>query len=289
MSNPTANRAAAPSFLLARAVALAIATTTLACRPSGANQEATQWPGAEWPVSTPEAEGVDPAAVDSLLADIDAGRYGLVDHFLLVRHGRVVADRSWDHAARYAALLAVQEDTSDHQYNYDHPAWHPFYRGSGLHTLQSVTKSVMSVAFGIAVDEGLLPGVDFPAWPYLQAYQPDMSDPRRAAASLEDFLTMRSGLAWAAPGQTYDDETHPTVVLEASDEWIAYAAGRPMAADPGTRFDYNDGVSVLLGKIVREATGARMDEWTAERLFRPIGIDEHYWKITPDGEADTEG
>ena len=273
---------------LACSLALAVAPTTLACRPP-AQQPAAQWPGAEWPVSTPEAEGLDPAAIDSLLADIDAGRYGLIDHFLLIRNGRVVADRRWDHAERYAELLAAQEDTTAHQYNYDHPAWHPFYRDTDLHTLQSVTKSVTSVAFGIAVDEGHLPGVESLAWPYLRAYQPDTSDPRRDAATLEDFLTMRSGIEWAAPGQTYDDATHPTVVLEASDEWIAYAAGRPMAEEPGIRFDYNDGVSVLLGKIVREATGTRMDEWAAGRLFRPIGIDEHYWKVTPDGEADTEG
>ena len=111
------------------------------------------------------------------------------------------------------------------------------------------------------------------------------SEARRRDAG--GVLTTRSGIEWATPGQTYDDDAHPTVVLEASDEWIAYAAGCPMAEDPRTRFDYNDGVSVLLGKIVREATGARMDEWAAEHLFRPIGIDEHYWKITPDGEADT--
>lgn len=247
------------------------------------------WPGAEWPVSTPEAEGVDPAAVDSLLADIEAGRYGLIDHFLLIRHGKAIVDRSWDHGARYAELLAAQGDTAEHPYNYDHPAWHPFYRDTDLHTLQSVTKSVVSVAFGIAVDAGLLPGVDAPAWPYLAAFAPDTADPRRRAATLEDFLTMRSGMSWAAPGQTYDDPAHPTVELEASDAWIAYATARPMATEPGVRFDYNDGVSVLLGKIVREATGLRMDAWADERLFRPIGIDERYWKITPDGEADTEG
>ena len=193
---------------LACALALALAPTTLACRPP-VQQPAAQWPAAEWPVSTPEAEGLDPAAVDSLLADIDAGRYGLIDHFLLVRHGRVVADRRWDHAARYAELLAAQDDTAAHQYNYDHPAWHPFYRDTRLHTLQSVTKSVLSVAFGIAVDEGHLPGVESPAWPYLRAYQPDTSDPRRTAATLEDFLTMRSGIEWAAPGQTYPPGSAP--------------------------------------------------------------------------------
>lgn len=32
------------------------------------------WPGDEWPVSTPGAEGLDPAAIDALISDIDAGR-----------------------------------------------------------------------------------------------------------------------------------------------------------------------------------------------------------------------
>lgn len=275
---------------LAVLAALAAANVLLPARASGQAPGGPEvWPGAEWPVSTPEAEGVDPGAVDSLLADIEAGRYGLIDHFLLIRHGRAIVDRRWDHGARYAELLAARSDTAEHPYNYDHPAWHPFYRDTRLHTLQSVTKSVVSVAFGIALDAGRLPGVEAPAWPYLAAFAPDMADPRRRAATLEDFLTMRSGMSWAAPGQTYDDPAHPTVELEASEAWIAYATAQPMATEPGVRFDYNDGVSVLLGKIVREATGQRMDAWAEEQLFRPIGIDEHYWKITPDGEADTEG
>ncbi|MDX1393103.1 MAG: serine hydrolase [Gemmatimonadota bacterium] len=247
------------------------------------------WPGEEWPISTPEAAGIDPAAIDSLIADIDAGRYGLIDHFLLIRHGRVVADRHWDNGPEYAELLLEQPDTANHQYNYDHPAWHPLYRDTHLHTLQSVTKSVTSVAFGIAVDEGHIGDVHGPAWSYLEAYSPDMSDPRRGAATIEDLLTMRSGIAWANPGETYEDAEHPTVVLEGSDEWIRYIVDRPMGTDPGRRFDYNDGVSVLLGKIVREATGRRLDEYATEKLFRPIGIDEFYWKITPDGEVDSEG
>ena len=269
-----------------RVAALSTLVVLAACAPQSM---ASGWPGETWPVSTAEAEGVDPAALDSLIADIDAGRYGLIDHFLLIRNGRLIADRRWDHGERYAELLAAQEDTADHQYNYDHPSWHPYYRDTGLHSLQSVTKSVTSVAFGIAVDEGRIPGVEAPAWPYFEAYGADLADPRRAAASLEDFLTMRSGIDWALPGQTYDDGTHPTVVLEASDAWIDYVVAQPVGTDPGTRFDYNDGVSVLLGKIVREATGRRLDEWAEERLFRPIGIDEYYWKIAPDGEVDSEG
>lgn len=247
-------------------------------------------PGEAWPVSTPQAEGVDPAVIDALVKDIDAGRYGLIDHFLLIRNGRVIADHHWDHGERYAELLLEQDDTASHQYNYDHPAWHPYYRGTRLHSLQSVTKSVLSIAFGIAVDAGHIPGVEALVWPYFEAWGADLADPHRAAATLEDFLTMRSGIDWAGPGQTYDDGTHPTVVLEGSDAWIEYVVvGRPVGTDPGTRFDYNDGVSVLVGKIVGQATGKRVDAWTEEHLFRPIGIDEYYWKLTPGGEVDTDG
>lgn len=252
----------------------------------GAARGGDVYPGAEWARSTPEAEGVDAAAIAAFVADLEAGDYGLVDQFLLIRHGRVIADHRFEHD--YETIAAAYDQT-DHQYNYDHPDWHPYYRDTDLHTLQSVTKSVTSAALGIAVDEGLIDGVEAPAMDFFADYAPDMSDPRRAAMTLEDLLTMRSGIAWGRPGQTYDDPTHPTVVLEASDQWIDYILAQPMGAAPGQTFDYNDGVSVLLGKIVRIATGERIDDWARARLFEPIGIDAFYWKITPDGEADTEG
>ncbi len=245
-----------------------------------------QWPGEDWPISTPLDQGLDPSAIDSLVSDLASGVYGFVDQFLLIRNGYVVADHRWTH--NYDSV-ALQFDTTNYQYNYDDPAWHPYYGDTDLHTLQSVTKSVTAAALGIAIDEGLIPGVSTPVMPYFPEYSPDVTDTLKTSITLEDFLTMRSGIAWAVPGQTYDDNQHPTVVLENSDAWIQYVIDQPMAVTPGTLFDYNDGVSVLLGKIVREATGQRIDDWARDRLFEPIGIRDFYWKITPDGEADTEG
>lgn len=49
------------------------------------------------------------------------------------------------------------------------------------------------------------------------------------------------------------------------------------------------GGTVLLGKIISYVTGVRIDQWAEEKLFRPLGITEYYWKETPDGEIDTEG
>ena len=191
------------------------------------------WPAAEWPVSTPEAEGIDAAAIEALISDIEGGLYGLVDHFLLIRSGKVVADHHFPHD--YAAI-AAQYDPTDHQYNYDHPEWHPYYRGTKLHTLQSVTKSVTSAALGIAVDEGLIQGVDVPAMSFFDAYEPDLSDPRKAAMTMEDLLTMRSGLDWNEM-ISYDDASNSCIQLEASDDWIRFVLGHPMREEPGTVFD----------------------------------------------------
>ena len=125
----------------------------------GAEQAGNPWPGETWATSTPAAQGIDPAAIESLVTDLESGEYGLVDAFMLIRNGRVVADHRFTHD--YVAIGA-EYDTTNHQYNYDHPDWHPYLRGGDLHTLQSVTKSVTSAALGIAMDEGLLGGVDTP-------------------------------------------------------------------------------------------------------------------------------
>lgn len=243
------------------------------------------WPGEEWPSSSAGAEGIDPEAIDELVADLKSGVYGLVDHFLLIRHGRVVADHQF---SQDYATIAAQYDPTNHQYNYDHPAWHPYYLDSRLHSLQSVTKSVTSAALGIALDEGLITGVDVSVLPFFSSYSFAQSDARKTAMTLEDLLTMRSGIEWKTDA-SYESGQHSTNLLEASDQWIQHILDQPMDAQPGTVFEYNDGASVLIGKILRQATGQRIDHWASERLFKPIGIEDFYWKITPDGEADTEG
>jgi len=247
--------------------------------------EGRPWPGDKWEVSTPEAEGFDAAAIQELVSEMSDGVYGLVDAFMLIRNGKVVADYRFEQD--YWSVMA-DYDTTKHMYNYDHPDWHPYLEGSELHSLQSVTKSVMSTALGIAMDDGLIGDVDSAVMPWFESYAPYETDERKQSTTLEDFLTMRSGIKWVETGG-YSGDEHDTIQMELSEEWIRYVLERPMDATPGIRYQYNDGVSVLLGKVVREATGKRVDEFARERLFDPIGIKEFYWKITPDGEVDAEG
>jgi len=251
------------------------------------------WPQQEWKYSTLEAEGFDPEPVNRFIEDLVAQEYGRVDHFLLIRHGRIVAEKKIgrDYAALAENLAPAERLTpnfSNPIYNYDDADLHPYYHGSDLHTVQSVTKSINSAAFGIAIDAGFIKGTDALILPFFSDYKFDNSDPRKERITINDLLTMRTGIAWDDENG-FGSETDSTYALENSENWIQFILDQPMYEEPGTVFKYNDGASVLLGKILHEATGQRVDHWAQERLFGPIGINVFHWKITPDGEADTEG
>jgi CubicO group peptidase (beta-lactamase class C family) len=62
-----------------------------------------------------------------------------------------------------------------------------------------------------------------------------------------------------------------------------------MAAEPGSTYVYNSGVTMLLDHILYRATGEHALAYAERRLFAPLGITEYYWKQTPAGETDAEG
>ena len=237
-----------------------------------------------WEISSPTAEGIPAQVLDAIHADIQDGKYGLIDHFMVIRNRKLVFDQSYQQDYQ---TLSKKYDTTNHQYNYDHPNWHPFYNATSLHTLQSVTKSITSLLLGIAMDEGYMPSLDSPVMQLFTDFDFDLTDDRKKAITLRDLLTMQGGIEWDE--ENYEDDKNDCIVMELSDDWIKYVLDKPMDAIPGTEFEYNSGISVLLGKLVRMGTGKRIDKWAEEKLFGPLGISEYYWKETPKGEIDTEG
>ena len=223
--------------------------------------------------------------IDSINSEINNGDYGLIDRFMVIQNGEFLADFRYKQDYE---TIAQKYDTTNHQYNFNSTDWHPFYKQSELHTLQSVTKSITSILFGIALDSNENYNVDIKAMPLLTGYDTDFLDKRKQNISIEDLLTMRSGLKWNEETD-HNDNTNDCFLLESSDNWIEYVLSKPMDTLPGTRFVDNGGATVLLGKINRTITGKRIDDWAKEKLFEPLGITDYYWKETPDGEIDTEG
>jgi CubicO group peptidase (beta-lactamase class C family) len=240
-----------------------------------------------WPVSTPASEGVDESALAALDTELAAGAHGNVDGLLVIRRGKVIFDKRY--TRDYVALNPAPEALPG-PYNYHDPSWHPWYSGNPrLHTLQSVSKSVLAVLFGVALQQGLLPGLDTPALALLPHRTIADPDGRKAAITLADLVTMRSGFSWNEDDYDYTDMSNDAAVMEASDDWVGYVLDKPMAADAGSEFVYNSGVTMVLAEILETLTGRKIAEYAEAELFRPLGITGYYWKHTPAGLADAAG
>jgi CubicO group peptidase (beta-lactamase class C family) len=107
--------------------------------------------------------------------------------------------------------------------------------------------------------------------------------------TLRDLLTMSSGLEWDELSTSYLDPANDFNALMASPDPLGFLFAKPFVSPPGERFTYNSGVSVLLGEILRRATGQEVDAFAAETVFAQLEIQDFYWGRLNDGTADTGG
>lgn len=149
-----------------------------------------------------------------------------------------------------------------------------------LHDVRSVTKSVVGTLIGIAVDRGLLAGVELRVVEILSDHVPASVDERKARMTVEDLLTMSAGLE-CRDSYLYDWEGMATM-MESSD-WVSHVLALPMAAEPGTEFEYCNGSSLLLSAILSEVTGRPASAFAREVLFEPLGISDFTWMESPGG------
>lgn len=268
-----------------------VVTAVVLVTSEGAGQQA---PSGIWPTSTPQAEGLDAAVLARFDADLTAGKYGLVDSLLVIRHGKIVYERAYRHdydkiyAAEAAAPGPLNANDPSGPYNYFNPWWHPFHRRGDLHTMQSVTKTVTSVVIGIATGRQEFPSLDTPVLNFFDHATVANLDERKRRMTIRHLLTMTSGLDWDEDGP-YADPRNDSSRMEASFDWVRYTIDRPMAQEPGTTFKYSSGATQVLSHVFRKATGQDIEEYAARHLFGPLGIDRFFWKRSPTGLIDTEG
>ena len=252
---------------------------------AGFSQRRILWPTKAWEKSSPETQNVDGALLSQLDARFRKGDFGYVDGLQVFRNGVLIFENSYP---RDYTKINEGKDKSPNLYNYYNPDWHPFYKGTRLHTLQSVTKSVTSALIGIAIGREEIQGVNSKIVDIFKGHEIANLDDRKKRMTLADLLTMRSGLDWDEEID-YTDPRNTCTQMEASDDWFKFVINRPMADDPGTVFKYNSGASLILSAIIKEQTGIPVDEYAEKYLFKPLGISRYYWKRTPTGLLDTEG
>jgi CubicO group peptidase (beta-lactamase class C family) len=155
--------------------------------------------------------------------------------------------------------------------------------------MQSVSKTVTSLIIGVAIERGdFKASLDTPVLKYFDTSKVKNVDDRKRRITLRDLLTMTAGLEWHEDDVPYDDPGNDSSVMEASDDWVQFTIDKPMAADPGTVWNYSSGVTELLAYIFQKETGQDIDDYGQKYLFAPLGI-RHEWKRTYLGVVDTEG
>lgn len=252
------------------------------------------WPSKEWATSSPASEKMISDSLKAFADDISSGKYGYVDGMFVTRNGKLIYQRSWKHD--YDKIYEENAKTTSPlnpydfggQYNYFNPWWHPFYRRGELHSLQSVTKTVTSVIIGVAINKNEFPEISKTVLSFFDTTQVKNIDDRKRRMTIRHLLTMTAGFNWNE-NLPYSDPANDGTVMEASFDWVKYVIDKPMSYEPGQTFAYNSGASQLLSYIFRKATGKDIEEYAAQNLFAPLGINDYFWKRTPTGLPDTEG
>jgi len=257
-------------------------------------RELVPWPASDWAQETAAKTGVDQNILADFANDIGKGKYDLIDSFDVFRCGKQIFHRSYvhDYATIYSKQANVRGPLNARltgPYNYFDPAWHPYYHGTSLHSMQSVSKTVTSVILGIAITRGdFRAALDTPVLHYFDVSKVKNVDDRKKRMTLQDVLTMSTGLSWNEENVAYDDPRSDSSLMEATDDWVQFVIDKPMVEQPGQRFNYSSGATQLLAYIFKKETGVDIEEYGKKYLFQPLAI-RYYWKRTYLGVVDTEG
>ena len=249
---PPMERNATPVRIGAAGVCVLLLAFVVSCRPSVDALESIECRPlvlADWPVSTPGAEGLDSLKLARLYAN--AARVATVRSVLVVKHGRLVAEH--------------------------------YFHGSSVDEkarLQSVTKSITSALFGIALERGCIAGLDQPMMRYFPELATRIRDPRKQQITLRQMLQMRAGYPWEESSRELFELLYrgfrPSTLVEVG-----------LSRDPGTGFQYSNLTSHLVGVVVARACSTSLLALARERLFEPLGIEPGTW--TTDWEGYSNG
>lgn len=199
------------------------------------------WPTEQWKSSTPEAQGMDSTALADVMKQVPGNN---IHSLVLVRNGYILAE-----GYNADASPDVAQD------------------------ILSATKSLTSALTGIAIDEGKLKGVSQKLSEVLP--QAVAASPDKGALTIENLLTMTSGLKWDNEGERSSNE------MVDSNDWVKYILDQPLVGKMGKDFNYSNGNAHLMSAILQKAVNMPTAKYAEQKLFVPLGIKDVEWYADP--------
>jgi len=158
-----------------------------------------------------------------------------------------------------------------------------YYNGltrDSLNNVKSVTKSIVGLLIGIAIDKGFIKDVNQPIIQYFSDCHDTSGFSSKKEITIEHLLMMQSGIQW---------DNRALV----KDEWWFHEEPNcfflnhfPMdtSSYPGKDFSYNSAAAHLLSGIVSRASGLTTKQFADKYLFEPLGILNYTWGMDISGE-----
>ena len=136
--------------------------------------------------------------------------------------------------------------------------------------VMSALKSVVAIAVGRLLQDGLLDSLDQP----VHSWYPEWKQGRKRNITIRHLMNHTSGLQNVLNA---GEEIYP------APNAIQLALAAELSDDPGARFAYNNKAVNLLAGVIERASGRRMDLYIQERVFGPLGIDRYQWYFDRSG------
>jgi len=219
-----------------------------------------------WEKVTPEVAGFAAKLERKFDAGLEAGLLRDFHALALSRNGKLVFERYFE---------GRDEAWGD---DIGHVAFGP----DTLHDLRSVTKSVTSLLYGIALEQGQVPPLDSPVVDGFPEYPDLAADPQRRRITVEHTFNMAMGLEWDE-NRPYTDPLNSEIAMENAPDRYRFILDRPIVGAPGEQWIYSGGAVALIGALITRGTGKSLTDFARENLFGPLGIDDFFWCAGADG------
>jgi len=226
-----------------------------------------------WPVASPGEAHLDARSLSDLTQWIEETYEYQNTHAVLIEHaGHLVyelylegQDSRFDGSTRNRLFSSLGNRV---------------FNVNSLHDLASVSKSVTSLLLGIALRGDYERTLATPITEYFKD-QGITFGVGTEAVTLQHVLTMTAGLEWDVTLPYSDPRNDNHKLFFMVENPIELVLGRRVTDPPGTVWNYNNGLTELLGTIIEQKTGKRLDVFAAEALFEPLGITNFEWVGPP--------
>ena len=211
-----------------------------------------------WPVGDLGKSSMDPVIVEKGINQILNQKFPRVQSLLLVQHGRLLLDE--------------------------------YFQGFGpgdIHQIQSSSKSVFSILFGIAHDQGLVDPEQklYDFYPEYRGKQ-TVGSRIRIGSPWGPFYPCASGFAcddWVPATDCHKEMWKTT-------DWLDFVLNQPMNHKPGEFWAYCNDCLEPLGDILARKSGMSVPDFAQKYLFGPLGFQDPYWiHYSPNGITDIAG